>query len=108
MQKYLSLPTYVVMGLTWLLCFVLLVGCTSHSPTPVLGSPTATLRVQGNNVLTLLPDSTQAIPANFLGFSIELDQLCNVLQLDAQNPAAYEQLYRNLGSSTLRIGGHTS
>jgi hypothetical protein len=108
MQKYLSLPSYVGTIFTWLLCFVLLVGCASQSPTHVSRSPTATLPVQGNNVLTLIPGSTQAIPSNFLGFSIELDQLCNILQLDAKNPAAYEQLYRNLGSSTLRIGGHTS
>lgn len=108
MQKYPSLTTSGVRVLTGLLCLVLLVGCTSQNPTHVSGSPTATLPVQGHNVLTLLPGSTQAIPSNFLGFSIELDQLCNVLQLDANNPTAYEQLYRNLGSSTLRIGGHTS
>jgi hypothetical protein len=43
-----------------------------------------------------------------MGLSIELDELCTVVQLDAQNPTVYEHLYRNLGTGTLRIGGNTA
>lgn len=94
--------------LALLLCGVLMTGCASKEADLGSNVPAATFPVQGNNVLSILPGNTKSIPGGFLGFSIELDDLCNVIQLDAKHPGAYEQLYRNLGTSTLRIGGHTA
>lgn len=54
-----------------------------------------------------MPGDEKSLPTDFLGLSIEFDQLCSVIQLDTQHQSSYEQLYRNLGTGTLRIGGNT-
>ena len=47
------------------------------------------------------------IPEDFIGFSIELSQICEIIRLDEQKPEYYEHLYENLGVGVLHIGGHS-
>jgi hypothetical protein len=46
------------------------------------------------------------VDPHFLGFSDEMSYVCTVTLLDKKTPATYEQLFRNLGEGTLRVGGH--
>ncbi len=97
--------------LAFLLCCVCIAGCVSPQiipPSPVSGTPTATLPTAGGNRLNITASSVRLLPTGFLGLSFELDALCNIVQLDARNGATYEQLFRNLGSGTLRIGGNSA
>lgn len=50
------------------------------------------------------PDAS--ILPNLVGFSIEMSQLCALVQVAHNNPT-YMQYYKNLGSSILRIGGNS-
>ena len=43
------------------------------------------------------------IPEDFIGFSIELSQICEIIRLDEQKPEYYEHLYENLGVGVLHI-----
>jgi hypothetical protein len=47
-----------------------------------------------------------AIPANFVGFSIEPQYLCRFLAIEQTNPAL-DQFYRTLGPSIIRFGGNS-
>jgi hypothetical protein len=49
-----------------------------------------------------------AIPKDFLGFSIESSTLCRILELDQAEGPAYEQLFKNLGPGVIHVGGHSS
>jgi hypothetical protein len=49
-----------------------------------------------------------AIPAGYLGFSLEESALCTLLQDDATRGSAYEQLYRNLGPGVIHVSGFSS
>ena len=49
-----------------------------------------------------------ALPSEYLGVSLEASALCDLLEDDATNGAAYEQLYRNLGAGVLHVGGFSS
>lgn len=95
-----------------LLLAALISGCLSGPPGPLPNLPgdassTQTL-LQNSNALVSVGAAGSTIPGDFLGLSIEVSSICGVVQLDAQNPAYYEQLYRNLGSATLHVGGHTA
>lgn len=72
-----------------------------HSRTPLPGNIDAMVTIQ-------LPQTGSYVPKDFIGFSIELSQICEIVRLDEQKPTYYEQLYRNLGSGVLHVGGHTS
>jgi hypothetical protein len=90
----------------------LISGCLSGPAGPLPNLPgdassTQTL-LQNSNALVSVGAAGATIPGDFLGLSIEVSSICGVVQLDAQNPAYYEQLYRNLGSATLHVGGHTA
>lgn len=50
----------------------------------------------------------QTLPGSFLGFSIELSDLCAVLSRDAAEQQTYEQLYTAIGPGILRIGGNSA
>ncbi|HLV97563.1 MAG TPA: glycosyl hydrolase family 79 C-terminal domain-containing protein [Ktedonobacterales bacterium] len=108
---YSGLPRYQASFLACLLCCVMITGCTSPPPSdssPVSVTPKATLSTVGGNLLDITSAIARSLPTGFMGLSIELDELCNVVQLDAQNSTTYEQLYHNLGIGTLRIGGNTA
>jgi hypothetical protein len=49
-----------------------------------------------------------ATPLEYLGISLASWALCDLLEDDATNGAAYEQLYRNLGPGVLHVGGFSS
>ncbi len=48
------------------------------------------------------------IPRNFIGFNLELDELCTILVDDEEQGITYERLYTKLDTGTLHIGGHTA
>ncbi len=50
----------------------------------------------------------RSLPGSFLGFSIELSDLCTVLGRDAADRQTYEQLYTAIGRGILRIGGNSA
>lgn len=70
-------------------------------------APPRTVNVADTQITVGSPQS-HAIPNSFNGFNIEMSYACKLLQVDAANPAFYEQLYKNLGSSTLHINGHSA
>lgn len=73
--------------------------------------PSATPSLHGNVAIYLNTTSAKnemTVNNNFIGFSIELPQICEILSLDAQNPAHYEQLFKNLGEGIFHIGGHSA
>ncbi|HLV97564.1 MAG TPA: glycosyl hydrolase family 79 C-terminal domain-containing protein [Ktedonobacterales bacterium] len=79
------------------------------TPTPNLPgdlSSTQTL-FQNSNALVSVGAQGNPIPASFLGFSVEVSSLCQIIQLDTAKRAYYEQLYRNFGAGVLHVGGHT-
>ena len=53
-------------------------------------------------------EKTLAISSSFIGLNIEMKQLCSVLQTDATHQQAYEQLFTNLGTGILHVGGHSA
>lgn len=72
--------------------------------------PSSTPSSKGINATVAIQVSPtgSSVPGDFIGFSIELAQVCEIVRLDEQKRGYYEQLYRNLGSGVLHIGGHTS
>lgn len=76
-------------------------GCGSASHT----TPLSTQQV---DVMVTNHGTSRDVPESLIGFSIELAQTCTLLRNDMLHPAAYEQLYKNLGSSILHIGGHSA
>jgi hypothetical protein len=84
-----------------IILIVLCISCTEPFPKSLPKGKTM-------NAQVTLQRPARAIPGNIVGFSIELTQLCTLLQEDATNTAPYEQLFKNLGSSTLRIGGYSA
>ncbi len=87
-----------------LLCSCLLLSACSQKEDPVSESKINTV-VQMQGMLQPLP---LPLSSDFIGSSIETSQLCDILSLDGQNTGRYEQLYKNLGSGTLHIGGHSA
>lgn len=99
-----------------LFCLLFLAGCSPlvnlssfNTPTPS-ATFSAISSIHGNAVLTLNTVNTKNKVAvnNNLGLSFELAEVCEILNLDAQNPTRYEQLYKNLGSGVIHIGGHSA
>jgi hypothetical protein len=90
---------------------IVLSGCFSFPQPPAIqsslqrGTSTPT---SNNAVLITIPQAGTPIPEDFIGFHIEVSQVCEIIQLDQQKSATYEHLYTNLGSSVLHIGGHTA
>lgn len=92
---------------------VLLGGCTTPSAfSPNHASPTSLpteVPLAANGALvTLTADKGVAVDPNFIGLSIDLSQVCDIISQDEQDPHYYEQLYMNLGSSIIHIGGHSA
>ena len=83
--------------------FCLLVVSAASCSIPAAGD---VLAARPDTTITIQRTLGQEINPNFVGFSAEMSQMCNVLQLDAQNPF-YAQLYKNLGSSVFYIEGAT-
>jgi hypothetical protein len=83
--------------------YVILVvsGCAPTSHT----TPRATQKV---DIIVTNHGTGTAVSDSLIGFSIELAQTCAILQDDDLNSVVYEQLYKNLGSSVLHIGGHSA
>jgi len=69
--------------------------------------PTTPTLFEGINVLVTVNPSQVgiAVPAHFIGLSAETQMLCAMVTLDNQS-SSYSQLFKNLGSGTLRIGGN--
>jgi hypothetical protein len=92
--------------------FMLIAGCSPESYFSPASKPSATpSSVYGNASLSLNrtnANSMVKVDTNFIGLSFELSQICEVIGLDEQNPAYYEQLYLNLGSGIVHIGGHSA
>src|SRR5258708_1131279 len=92
-------------------CIAFLAGCAPLANLPSINTPTPspTTPIHGNTIIsfntTNAKDKT-VVDNNLIGFSLELPQVCEILSLDAQNPAHYEQLYKNLGNGVLHLGGH--
>src|ERR1700694_3531451 len=86
---------------------LMVVFCSSCTaiPSPL---PKQTPSTNAANAQITLQGPSKTIPGNIIGFSIELPLVCTILQQDAVDPGPYEQLYKNLGSSVLHIGGHTA
>ncbi len=77
----------------------------THVPSSVLPFPAP---VGSSVTVALEPQSVgQAIPVNFLGFSYEIDALPDSDFLWSGN-AVLLQLYKNLGTGMIRVGGNSS
>jgi len=84
------------------ICLVLLSGCSSS-----LVAPEYQPSKEASMTLTFLSAQKTTIPSSMIGMNIELNKLCAILRTDDANRDAYEQLYKNLGTGTLHIGGHS-
>ncbi len=89
-------------GLFVLLFIVSACGGSSHVPSPPLAYSTPIPSA------IIVGEAYRSLPGSFLGFSIELSDLCTVLDLDAADRQTYEQLYTDLGRGILRIGGNSA
>ena len=80
-------------------CFLLLVGGQQTT----LASSGKIIAHFNTNVSYL----TEVDP-HFVSLSFEMGNLCDILGLDQQKPAYYEQLFKNLGTGVFRIGAHSA
>lgn len=87
-------------------CFPSQQSLLSQYPSPRIHI-SGTLATIGADTSVTIQQKGITIPADFIGFSYELSQTCEIVRLDKQNPEYYEQLYENLGIGVLEIGGHT-
>lgn len=90
----------------WILMLAMLSCQKAITPSsPVLPFPPA----EGSPVnVTLQPHSAGSpLPSNFLGFSYEIDALADSNFLSSGNSLLL-QLYKNLGSGMIRVGGNSS
>lgn len=90
---------------TFFLVFLFaLLACSSTVPTTRL-TPQRTLAVTASVAVT---GSGASLYGDVLSLNLEMSDMCEVLSLDAANPAYYEQLYKNLGSDVIHLGGHSA
>src|SRR5437763_1614770 len=84
-----------------LFCLMLLVGCGMQT---TYAASSDTIPVSMNTRLHYF----KGVDPHFVSFSVEISDICDILRLDAQSPAHYEQLFHNLGEGILRIGAHSA
>jgi hypothetical protein len=74
---------------------------------PAIPTPTSAPPAGVNVLVTIDPSQLGiAVPSRFAGFSTETSNVCKMFTLDSQ-ASSYSQLFKNLGSETLRIGGNS-
>jgi hypothetical protein len=90
-----------------LLWLVLLAGC--NTPSLLLQQNQSNTSYTTNAALTILPGQQRiTVPPNFIGMNIEIANLCTILRLDALQRSTFEQIFKNLGTGTLHIGGRSA
>ena len=92
-----------------MMCAVLLLG--GQLPLVAQAAPWAMNRMvlpKDVNALVSIGAPALVAPYHYLGVSLEMSGLCQLLKTDTQDRTRFENLFRNLGSVVLKVAGKSS